>query len=123
MATENLGLVKAIHIGTVPPVNVVLLWYDTNTGVNIHKYYDLVLTQWVPLNTPPTGSFDKNQVIPIPSPVTTLTVTHTLGKLPSVDVVDTNGLRVNCQVQWDLSVTNKIYINFITPQSGFVILN
>ncbi len=121
--TKNLGLVKAIHVGTTPPNNTILLWYDTNSGQNVHKYYDLTLSDWKALNTPPTGSFDKNQIIPIPSPVISLTITHTLDKLPSVNVVDTNGLKVNCQIRWDLNVLDTIYIDFITPQSGFVILN
>lgn len=121
--TKNLGLVKAIHVGTTPPNNTIMLWYDTNIGVNVHKYYDTTLLTWKPLNTPPGGSFDKNQVIPIPSPVTTLTVTHTLAKLPSVNVVDSTGLKINCQIRWDLNVNDTIYIDFITPQDGFVILN
>jgi hypothetical protein len=123
MSTKNLGLVKAIHVGTTPPTNTVMLWYDTNSGVNIHKYYNVVTTLWVALNTPPTGSFDKNQIIPFSTAVTTLTIVHTLAKLPSVDVVDTTGVKINCQIKWNLSLTNTVYIDFISPQTGFVILN
>jgi len=46
---KNLGLVKAIHVGTTPPSNTNLIWYDNNTGVNFHKYYDVVGGVWVPL--------------------------------------------------------------------------
>ena len=120
---KNLGLVKAIHKGLTPPNNIVLLWYDTNVGVNIHKYYDTVLTAWVPLNTPPSGSFDRNQIIPIPAPVLSVTAVHTLNKLPSVDVVDNTGLKINCQIRWDLNLTDTVYIDFESPQEGFIILN
>lgn len=121
--TKNLGLVKAIHVGTTPPNNTMLLWYDTNPGIFVHKYYDTNLSVWTPLNTPPSGSFDKNQLIPIPAPVLSLIITHTLDKLPSVDVVDTNGFKVNCQIQWDLNVLDTVNIEFESPQDGFVILN
>jgi len=49
MPTVNLGIVRAIHIGTTSPSNTQMLWYDTNPGVNIHKYYNVVSGQWVPL--------------------------------------------------------------------------
>ena len=48
--TKNLGLVKAIEVGTIPPTNVQMLWYDINLGQNLHKYYDLLTSSWVPLN-------------------------------------------------------------------------
>jgi hypothetical protein len=47
MTVKNLGLVKAIHTGTTAPDNTAMLWFDTNVGVNIHKYYNLVSGQWV----------------------------------------------------------------------------
>jgi hypothetical protein len=46
MDTKNLGQVAAMHIGTVAPVNIKMLWYDTNVGVNIVKYYDTVSLTW-----------------------------------------------------------------------------
>ena len=47
--TRNLGLVKAIHIGTEPPVNTFMLWYDNNDGVKYHKYYDVYTETWLSL--------------------------------------------------------------------------
>lgn len=48
--TQNLGLVKLVHTGTNPPVNTMMIWFDSNTGVNIHKYYDVPSTSWLPLH-------------------------------------------------------------------------
>lgn len=121
--TKNLGLIKAIHVGTTPPNNQKMIWFDDNPGVKLHKYYDFVAGDWALLNAPPVGSFDKNQLIPIPSPVTSLTVTHTLNKLASIVVVDTTGLKVNCQIRYDLNDVSKIYVDFESPQDGFIILN
>lgn len=49
--TQNLGLVKAIEVGLTPPSNTDMLWYDSNTGVKKHKYYDTVTLSWVLLAT------------------------------------------------------------------------
>ena len=45
--TQNLGIVKAIHIGTSAPTNLQMLWYDTT--VNEHKYYNVVTGIWTSL--------------------------------------------------------------------------
>ena len=42
--TTNVGLVKAIHVGTTPPVNTDMLWRDTN--FSIHKYYNTSNSTW-----------------------------------------------------------------------------
>lgn len=47
--TQNLGQVKAIHIGTSSPSNTTMLWYDSN--VNKHKYYDTVSGNWILLSS------------------------------------------------------------------------
>jgi hypothetical protein len=49
MSTENLGLVKAIHIGTSAPANTNMIWYDDNTGQKIHKYYNVTSAAWLPI--------------------------------------------------------------------------
>ena len=51
MGTKNLGLVQAIQAGTTPPSNTKMLWYDTNSGVNLQKYYNLISSSWVPLTS------------------------------------------------------------------------
>lgn len=43
---KNLGQLQALFISTIPPENIYMLWYDTNTGVNAIKYYDVELDQW-----------------------------------------------------------------------------
>lgn len=48
--TQNLGLVKLVHTGVNPPVNTMMIWYDSNTGINIHKYYDVNSSSWLPLH-------------------------------------------------------------------------
>jgi len=45
----NLGLIKAIHVGTTPPINTAMIWYNTNIGVYLHYYWDVPLQEWVPL--------------------------------------------------------------------------
>jgi len=50
--TVNLGQVQAIWVGTVAPTNTTMIWYDTNVGVFLHKYYDINSSTWVtfPMN-------------------------------------------------------------------------
>jgi len=50
MAQKNLGIVKAIHVGTTEPTNTNMLWFDSNTGINKHKYYNQVLSIWMYLS-------------------------------------------------------------------------
>lgn len=53
MNIVNLGQVSTIKIGSTPPVNLKLLWYDTAGGVggsNL-KYYNLNTLSWVLLST------------------------------------------------------------------------
>lgn len=45
--TKNLGQVSGIHIGTVPPTNTQLIWYDETVSQRCHKVYDYNLLQWV----------------------------------------------------------------------------
>ena len=51
--TRNLGLVKAIFVGTTPPTNTQVLWYDTSLATPVHKYYDTLTEQWISIVTPP----------------------------------------------------------------------
>ena len=49
---KKLGFVKAIHAGPTPPVNTLMLWYDTTElGPVKHKYYDTTVgpPAWLPL--------------------------------------------------------------------------
>lgn len=64
--TQNLGLVKLVHVGVTPPVNIQMVWYDSNVGVNIHKYYDTLTTTWVPLNSSTTLFYPNYASMPVP---------------------------------------------------------
>jgi len=47
--TKNLGLIQAISIGVNPPINKLMIWYNTTPGINRHYYYDVISLQWLPL--------------------------------------------------------------------------
>lgn len=49
MATKNLGQVSGVHIGSTPPSNTILIWYDNTPSQLRHKVYDPTLKQWVVL--------------------------------------------------------------------------
>ncbi len=44
--TKNLGQIAALFVGTTPPSNINMIWYDNNIGQKIHKYYDTSLSSW-----------------------------------------------------------------------------
>lgn len=48
MATIDVGTVSGISIGTTPPSNSAIIWYDTTD--KLHKSYDASLGQWVPMS-------------------------------------------------------------------------
>lgn len=48
MATIDVGTVAGISIGTTPPSNPAIIWYDTTD--KLHKSYDTSLGQWVPMS-------------------------------------------------------------------------
>lgn len=48
MATIDVGTVAGISIGTTPPSNPAIIWYDTTD--KLHKSYDVSLGQWVPMS-------------------------------------------------------------------------
>lgn len=50
MATKNLGQVSCVHIGSTPPSNTILIWYDSTPSQLRHKVYDPTLKQWVVLD-------------------------------------------------------------------------
>ena len=61
-ATKNLGLVKAIHVGVNPPLNVKMIWYNDSTlpyttgPAKVHYFYDVVTSEWQPLSGTISGS-------------------------------------------------------------------
>lgn len=46
--TKNLGLIRAIHVGINPPINIKMIWYNNAPSVNRHFYYDTVTLEWKP---------------------------------------------------------------------------
>lgn len=44
--TKNLGIVKAIFVGTTAPQNTNVLWRDTSLAIPLHKYYNQSSSQW-----------------------------------------------------------------------------
>lgn len=50
MSTKNIGQVSGVHIGSTPPVNIIMIWYDNTPSQMIHKVYDVNLSQWVVLD-------------------------------------------------------------------------
>lgn len=48
--TKNLGQVAGVHIGSAPPENTVLIWYDNTPSQNCHKVYDAAKKTWVILD-------------------------------------------------------------------------
>lgn len=49
--TRNLGQVSAFFAGTTPPTNTSIIWYDTNEGVYLQKYWDIVSGDWLSFTT------------------------------------------------------------------------
>lgn len=48
--TKNLGQVAGLFIGTTPPDNTSLIWYDSTPSMQCHKVYSVTLGQWVVLD-------------------------------------------------------------------------
>jgi len=61
MATKNLGQVSGVYIGSTPPDNTILIWYDNTPSQMVHKVYDINLSQWVVLdkNTISTTTYSE----------------------------------------------------------------
>ena len=48
--TKNLGQVAGLFIGTTPPENTSLIWYDSTPSMQCHKVYSVAAGQWVVLD-------------------------------------------------------------------------
>lgn len=46
MTTRNLGIVKALHVGTIAPTNTNMIWRDTSLTIPLHKAYDTTSGEW-----------------------------------------------------------------------------
>ena len=65
MATKNLGQVSGVFIGTTPPENKVLIWYDNTPSQMLHKVYNPSLTQWVVLDQNIISSITYSELVNI----------------------------------------------------------
>lgn len=63
--TKNLGLVKAIFVGTTPPTNTNVLWRDTSISPNAHKAFNTVTSLWEAISDVGTiqDLFDANTIL------------------------------------------------------------
>ena len=50
MASQNLGQVAGLWIGTSAPSNTTLIWYDSTPAIRCHKVYNQALGAWVVLD-------------------------------------------------------------------------
>lgn len=50
MASQNLGQVSGLWIGTSAPTNTTLIWYDSTPAIRCHKVYSVTAATWVVLD-------------------------------------------------------------------------
>lgn len=62
-ATKNLGQVAGVHIGSTPPENVILIWYDNTPSQQRHKVYDPTLMQWVVLDQTTISAITYSELV------------------------------------------------------------
>lgn len=60
--TKNLGQVSGVFIGTTPPTNTNLIWYDNTLSQKCHKLYDFGLSQWVILKQEILSSITYSEI-------------------------------------------------------------
>lgn len=63
MTTKNLGQVAGVFIGTTPPENITLIWYDSTPNQMLHKVYDVNLAQWVVLDKNTISSITYSELV------------------------------------------------------------
>lgn len=65
MATKNLGQVAGVYIGTTPPSNTKLLWFDDTPSQQRYKVYDASLGQWIVLEQTAISSITYSELVNI----------------------------------------------------------
>lgn len=81
--TKDLGLVQAVHVGTTPPNNTLLLWKDINVGVNVMKEFDTISSTWKALGSS-VVSYSTN--FTLSSSTTILATTHGISEIYSMEL-------------------------------------
>lgn len=118
--TLNLGQVSSFKAGTIPPTNTSLIWYDTNSGVNLHKYWDIQTSNWIPFTSNVESEVMYRQDTAAVSGLTTVSFRSVL---PSIDYaveilsfISSTGVLV--MSGW--SISNKTVSGFtITPPERY----
>lgn len=96
------------------------VWEGTNAPVPIDDYLVWIDTD-APDPSPPTGGADLNYVFTQTGPSATWSVTHNLGKFPSVSVVDSGGSLIIPDVLYIDG--NSVTVSFGAATSGKAYLN
>lgn len=60
--SKNLGQVAGMYVGTTPPENVKMIWWDSTSSQQCHKIYDYTLKQWIILNQGILSSITYNEL-------------------------------------------------------------
>lgn len=122
---KNLGIVKSIFKGTTPPINIDVIWKDTNPGINLHKYFNETLGVWTPLAATPSSDTTLFDTWRTTVKDTTITNPAILG---NVQNHDRYLIPINSVGDW-LGQDNKIATRvgsvwqFETPESNWAILS
>lgn len=63
--TKNLGQVSGVYIGSTPPENIIMIWYDNTPSQMVHKVYNPGLSQWVVLDQNVISSITYSELVNI----------------------------------------------------------
>lgn len=61
--TKNIGQVSGVFLGTTPPSNTSLIWYDTTPSQRCHKVYDASLNTWVIIDQNIVSSITYSELV------------------------------------------------------------
>lgn len=110
MEVNNLGIVKALHVGTNPPENLNMLWKDTNPGVNKMKEWDVETQTWERLSSSVEGAKFQDDITAY------LGNGETFGKYKNGDLVPAKG-KTPAQVIQD-ALSRTIPPTYLTPTAS-----
>ena len=63
--TKNVGQVSGVYIGSTPPENIIMIWYDNTPSQMVHKVYNPGLSQWVVLDQNLISSITYSELVNI----------------------------------------------------------
>lgn len=117
--TLNTEVAAAIE---TPPAGQVTLFYDNSDKKFKAKLDTGDLKEIIYAGAGSPADKNYTQIF---TGVSTVSVTHSLGKIPSVMIIDTStGKEIHGEIVYDTGdITNKLTINFNEPKTGQVICN